>query len=36
MELIVIDAPEEVKEYILDKMYDYGNRDIEDLMYSPY
>ena len=36
MEIIVIDAPDEVKEYILNKMYDYGNRDIEDLMYSPY
>ena len=36
IEIIVIEAPEDVKNYILQKMYEYGNRDIEDLMYSPY
>ena len=36
MEIIVINAPQEVTNYILQKMYDYGNRDIEELMYSPY
>ena len=36
MEIIVINAPDEVRDYIIDKMYDYGHRDIEDLMYSPY
>ncbi|SEP72247.1 hypothetical protein SAMN02910369_00460 [Lachnospiraceae bacterium NE2001] len=34
--IIVINAPDDVKNYILQKMYEYGNRDIEDLMYSPY
>ena len=36
MEIIVINAPQEVTNYILQKMYDYGHRDIEELMYSPY
>ena len=36
LEIIEINAPEEVKEYIIDKMYDYGHKDIEELMYSPY
>ena len=36
MSIAVINAPDDVKEYIVQKMYDYGNRDIEDLMYSPY
>ena len=36
MTIAVINAPDEVKDYITQKMYDYGNRDIEDLMYSPY
>jgi len=36
MEIIVINAPQEVTNYIIQKMYDYGNRDIEELMYSPY
>lgn len=36
MEIIVINAPDEVRDYIIDQMYDYGHRDIEDLMYSPY
>ena len=36
MDIAVINAPDDVKEYIVQKMYDYGNRDIEDLMYSPY
>ena len=36
LEIIVINAPEEVKNYIIDKMYDYGHKDIEGLMYSPY
>ena len=36
MDIAVINAPDDVKEYIIQKMYDYGNRDIEDLMYSPY
>jgi len=34
--IIVINAPDDVKNYVLQKMYEYGNRDIEDLMYSPY
>ena len=36
MEIIVINAPDEVRDYIIDQMYDYGHHDIEDLMYSPY
>ena len=36
MEIIVINAPDEVRDYIIDQMYDYGHRDIEELMYSPY
>ncbi len=36
LEIIVINAPDEVKNYIIDKMYDYGHKDIEELMYSPY
>ena len=36
LEIIEINAPDEVKDYIIDKMYEYGHKDIEDLMYSPY
>ena len=35
-EIIVINAPEDIEEYIIDKMYEYGKRDVEELMYSPY
>ena len=34
--IIVIEAPPEVIQYMIGKMYEYGNRDVEDLMYSPY
>jgi hypothetical protein len=34
--IIVINAPEDVEQYIIDKMYEYGRRDVEELMYSPY
>ena len=36
LEIIEINAPEEVKEYIVNKMYEYGHKDIEELMHSPY
>ena len=36
MNIIEINAPESVKEYVVEKMYDYGHRDVEELMYSPY
>ena len=35
-EIAVIEGPEEVKDYIKKKMYEYGRKDVEDLMYSPY
>ena len=34
--IIVIEAPPEVIQYIIGQMYEYGNRDVEELMYSPY
>ena len=36
MKIIVINAPKSVKQYIVEKMYDYGHKDVEELMYSPY
>lgn len=36
LEIIEINAPEDVKDYIIDQMYEYGHKDIEELMYSPY
>ncbi len=35
-EIIVINAPKEVQDYIMQQLYDYGHKDIEELMYSPY
>ncbi|MBR6402748.1 MAG: hypothetical protein IKS48_05145 [Eubacterium sp.] len=34
--IIVINAPEDIEEYMINKMYEYGRRDVEELMYSPY
>ena len=34
--IIVINAPKEVEQYIIEKMYEYGHRDVAELMYSPY
>lgn len=36
LKIIVINAPDEVEKYIIDQMYEYGHKDIADLMYSPY
>ena len=36
MKIIEINAPDSVKEYIVEKMYEYGHKDVEELMYSPY
>ncbi|MBP3235028.1 MAG: hypothetical protein J6M65_11485 [Eubacterium sp.] len=35
-EIAFIEGSEEVKDYIKKKMYEYGHRDVEELMYSPY
>ena len=35
-EIAVIEGSDEVKDYIKKKMYEYGHRDVEELMYSPY
>ncbi len=35
-EILVINAPDEVVNYIMQSMYEYGHKDIEELMYSPY
>ena len=34
--IIVVNAPEEIGNYILQQLYEYGHKDIEELMYSPY
>ena len=36
LKIIEIEAPEDVKKYIIDQMNDYGHKDVEELMYSPY
>ena len=35
-EILVIKATDEVENYLIDAMYEYGHKDIEELMYSPY
>jgi len=35
MEIIVINAPDEVKEYVLTELYRYGHNDADVLIYSP-
>ena len=36
MKIIEINAPDSVKNYIVEQMYAYGHKDVEELMYSPY
>ena len=35
MEIIVINAPSDVKTYIKDRLYEYGHNDVKTLLYSP-
>ncbi|MCR5214586.1 MAG: hypothetical protein K6E10_09225 [Eubacterium sp.] len=35
-EILVIKAPDEVKDYIMNQVYEYGHKDVEELMYSPF
>ncbi len=35
-DIVKIEAPTEVKVYIKEKMYEYGRKDVEELMHSPY
>lgn len=35
MEIIVFNAPDQVREEIIEKMYEYGRNDVDDLMVSP-
>jgi hypothetical protein len=35
MTIIVINAPENVKQYILNALYEYGRRDVDTLLHSP-
>lgn len=35
MEIIVINAPSDIKTYIKDRLYEYGHNDVKTLLYSP-
>jgi len=36
LEIIVINASEDIKDYIRKKLYDYGNGDVDRIIYNHY
>jgi hypothetical protein len=35
LEIIVFNTPNDVKDYIKDRLYEYGHNDVDTLLYSP-